>query len=450
MTTRCMMKAKMDEGLKLMSKARRWIACLTLLLGSWAHATEPASGKTAELGFSSARLDYIDQFYAAKVNKGELAGVVTLIARHGKIVHFSAVGYADVERKQKMQRDTIFRLYSMTKPIASTALMMLYEEGRFQMQDPLSKYIPEFANLRVLRKTGAALGDTVPLVRPPTVQDVMRHTAGFSHGLGGAQLDAAYDREGVFGLDVSLSEMMSKLAKIPLLEQPGKRFIYSVGPDIQARLVEVLSGMSFAEFLEKRLFHPLGMRDAGFSVPADSVGRLSAIHWSKDGKLTTLDETHGYPSGGGVLVQPWSANSYTVKHKHTGGSFGLVSTAEDYWRFAQMMLNGGEFNGIRILSPQTVKYMSRDHLGKIGIEGPNDEPIGIGFGLGFAVMKDPGAAGYMSSEGTYFWAGAAGTQFWIDPKEDLVVVAMIQHMATPDVDSFSPQIRSLVYSALLN
>ena len=167
-----------------------------------------------------------------------------------------------------------------------------------------------------------------------------------------------------------------------------------------------------------------------------------------------MDETHGYPSGGGVLRQPWSANSYTVKQIHTGGSFGLVATAEDYWRFAQMLLNGGQLNGTRVLSPQTVQYMTRDHLGALATVQPAQEPgsiaSGLGFGLGFAVVKDPAGAGFMSSEGTYFWAGAAGTQFWVDPKEDLVVVAMIQHMDTPAADNFSPQIRSLVYSALLN
>jgi CubicO group peptidase (beta-lactamase class C family) len=421
---------------------------LTIFMATLAHAGELAGARSEELGFSTARLDYIDQFYIDKVKKGELAGIVTLIARHGKIAHFSAVGYADIEKKQKMRTDTIFRLYSMTKPIASTALMMLYEEGRFQMQDPLSKYIPEFANLRVLRNSGAPLDDTVPVERPPTVQDVMRHTAGFSHGLQKIMLDDEYNKENLFGVDISLSDMMSRLAKIPLLEQPGKKFIYSVGPDVQARLVEVLSGMPFDKFLQKRVFEPLGMKDSGFWVPSDKVARLAAIHWPKNGKLTTLDEIHGHPEGS-FLVQSWSANSYTVKHKRTGGSFGLVSTAEDYWRFAQMMLNGGELNGTRLLSPQVVRYMTRDHLGALAIQGTNGEPNGTGFGLGFGVMRDSAAAGDMSSEGTFFWGGAAGTQFWIDPKEDMVVVAMIQHMATPEADATWSQLHTLVYSALL-
>ena len=421
---------------------------LVLLAVNFAHAAEPKRVRPEEVGLSSARLEYIDRFYGEEVRKGNMAGVVTLIARHGKIAHFAAVGYADLEKKQKMRTDTIFRLYSMTKPIASTALMILYEEGRFQMHDPLSKYIPEFADLRVLRHPGAALSDTVSLQRAPTIEDVMRHTAGFSHGLDATLVDAEYEKQNVFGLDVSLSDMMGKLAKIPLLEQPGRKFIYSVGPDVQARLVEVLSGMPFDEFLQKRLFTPLGMKDAGFFVPAEKAARLAAVHWSKNGKLTTLDDEHGHPEGR-VLVQPWSVNSYGSRHIHTGGSFGLVSTAEDYWRFAQMLLNGGELNGTRILSPQTIRYMSRDHLGPIGF--PSQEgPSGLGFGLGFAVVTDPAAVGYVSSEGAYFWSGAAGTQFWIDPKEDLVVVAMIQHLATHTIDFFGPQMRALVYGALEN
>jgi CubicO group peptidase (beta-lactamase class C family) len=190
------------------------------------------------------------------------------------------------------------------------------------------------------------------------------------------------------------------------------------------------------------------MRDAGFWVPADKAKRLAAVHWVKDGRLVPLDEKHGHP-GGGVLVEPWSVNSYTVNHKHKGGSFGLVSTAEDYWRFAQMMLNGGELQGTRILSPQVVRYMARDHLGAIPIDEPGERPSGLGFGLGFAIMKDPAAAGFMSSEGSFFWSGAAATHFWIDPKEDLVVVAMTQHMGAPAADAVGAQLRTLVYSALM-
>jgi CubicO group peptidase (beta-lactamase class C family) len=422
------------------------IFAISMTIDAWAGDLPRA--RPQEVGFSAERLAYIDRFYGDKVKKGEMAGIVTLIARHGKVAHFSAVGYADAAKKTKLETDTIFRLYSMTKPIASTALMMLYEEGRFQLSDPVSKYIPEFANLRVMRDPNGRLDDTVPASKPPTMQDVFRHTVGFSHGLMENEYDAQYTKANVFGLDVSLAEMMTRLSKIPLRHQPGTQYLYGVGPDIQARLVEVLSGMPFDAFLEKRLFQPLGMRDAGFWALGDKAKRLATVHWDKQGKLTPLDEKHGYPQGG-ALFQPWSVNSYTAKHKHLGGSFGLVSTAEDYWRFAQMMLNGGQLEGVRILSPQTVRYMARDHLGKIGMDTMGGAFQGTGFGLGFAVVQDPAAAGYMSSEGTFYWGGAAGTVFWIDPKENLAVVAMTQHMSVPAIASLWTDVRTLVYSALM-
>jgi CubicO group peptidase (beta-lactamase class C family) len=434
----------------MMRATRCWVAVvIAILLVSAAWADDLPRGRPEEVGFSAERLDYIDKFYADQVKSGRMAGIVTLVARHGKVAHFSAVGYADLEKKKPMETDTIFRLYSMTKPIASTALMMLYQEGRFQMNDPLSKYITEFANLRVLRAPDGPFDETVAPVHAPTMQDVMRHTAGFTHGLGTDAFDAQYTKANVFGLDVTLAEMMSKLSKIPLRYQPGTKFVYSVGPDVQARLVEVLSGMPFDEFLQKRLFDPLGMKDAGFWVPPEKVNRLATVYWAKDGKLLPLDAAHGHPPGG-VLVEPSLVNSYTANHKHKGGSFGLVSTAEDYWRFAQMMLNGGQFDGRRVLAPQVVHYMGRDHLGTVSMDSPGDRPSGIGFGLGFAVMKNPAEAGYMSSEGTFFWAGAADTHFWIDPKEDLVVVAMTQDMeGAPGMETLRSQLRTLVYSALM-
>jgi len=397
-------------------------------------------------GFSSERLAYIDKFYAGEVDKGELAGIVLVISRHGKIVHESAIGYADIDKKQKMDKDTIFRYYSMTKPITSTALMMLYEEGRFQISDPIAKYLPEFKDIRVLKNPDAVRDATVPADHPPTVQDIMRHTAGFSHGLNGDAFEKEYAKADLWGNDVSLEDMVHRLAKIPLRNQPATKWEYSVGPDVQARLVEVLSGMPFDEFLEKHLFTPLGMHDAGYFVPPDKASRLATVYWMKDGKLTPLDEAHGHPGGDTFVFQPWSVNSYTVRHKRTGGSYGVAGSAEDYWRFAQMMLNGGELNGKRILSPQTVQFMAQDHLEPAGIP---DQNHGVGFGLGFAVMKNEAAAGYMSPEGSFFWAGAAATHFWIDPKEDIVVVSMTQHMHTPAADGLWDQLRTLVYSALM-
>ncbi|MGA2205808.1 MAG: serine hydrolase domain-containing protein [Terracidiphilus sp.] len=431
-----------------MLKVRRILLALALLgLGTWQAVSQGLpTARPEDTGFSAERLAKIDSFYADQVKQGQMAGIVMLIARHGKIAHFSAIGYADVEKHQPMKKDTIFRMYSMTKPIASVALMTLYEEGRFQMDDPISKYLPEFSNLRVLRNPDGPLDDTVPAEHPPTVQDILRHTAGFTHGLTRGALDVEYMNDNLFGLDVTLKEMMDKLSKLPLRYQPGTKFAYSVGPDVQARLVEVLSGMPFNEYLSKHLFEPLGMKDTGYWVPPDKADRQATVYWMNDGKLTPLDNVHGHPPGGIFVTEPWSVNSYTVDHKHKGGSYGLVSTAADYWRFAQMMLDGGAFNGVRVLSPHVVQYMATDHLEPCGIP---DEGNGLGFGLGFAVMKNSAGAGYMSSEGTYFWAGAAATYFWIDPKEDMVVVALTQHMATPEADALPAQLRTVVYSALM-
>jgi CubicO group peptidase (beta-lactamase class C family) len=397
-------------------------------------------------GFSPERLAYIDQYYSEKIDHGDMAGIVTLVSRHGKIVHFSALGYADVEKHTKMEKNTIFRQYSMTKAIATTALMTLYEQGLFQIDDPISKYLPEFANLRVLRTPDGPLDETVAPEHPPTIHDIMRHTAGFTHGLSDDKFDQQYVKADLFSVDITLDEMMKRLAKIPLRYQPGTKWSYSVGPDVQARLVEVFSGVPFDEYLQKHIFDPLGMKDTGFWLGPDKADRLAAVHWMKDGKLTTLDEAHGHPGGDQVLFQPWSVNSYTVNHKRKGGSFGLVATAEDYWRFAQMILNGGELNGVRILSPRTVHFMGQDHLAPAGIP---DNDKGCGFGLGFEVIENQAAAATLGSDGGLTWGGAAATSFWIDPKEDIVVIAMTQHMKAQAAQDAVGRIRTLVYSALI-
>jgi CubicO group peptidase (beta-lactamase class C family) len=397
-------------------------------------------------GFSPQRLAYIDKFYSEMIDHGDLAGIVTLVSRHGKIVHYSALGYADMEKHTKMQKDTIFRQYSMTKAITSTALMMLYEQGRFQIDDPISKYLPEFTDLRVLRTPDGPLDETVAPVRPPTIHDIMRHTAGFTHGLLSDKFDKQYEKADLLGVDVTLDEMMKRLAKIPLRYQPGKTFDYSVGPDVQARVVEVISGVPFDEYLQKHIFDPLRMKDTGFWLGPDKVDRLATVYWVKDGKLTPLDVAHGHPDGDVPILQPWSVNSYTVNHKRKGGSYGLVATAEDYWRFAQMILSGGELDGVRILSPQTVHFMGQDHLEPAGIP---DFEKGRGFGLGFAVVENQAAAATLGSDGGLYWGGAANTSFWIDPKEDIVVIAMTQHMSAPAAGDAVAQMRTLVYSALI-
>ena len=397
-----------------------------------------------DVGFSSEQLNKIETYFASRVEKGEIAGIVTLVARHGKIAHFSAVGYQDAEQEIPMEKDTIFRVYSMTKPIVSTALMMLYQDGLFQMNDPLSKFIPEFADLRVLRDPNGPLDETVAMEREPTIQDILRHTAGFSHCLGNSEYDKACVELGLFSTQTSLTEMMTALSKIPLMNQPGSQYRYSIGPDVALRLVEVISGMSADDYLEQRMFDRLGMDDTGYMVNSDNAHRLSPIHWRKNGELVPIDEAHGRPRGG-VLAEPWSVNSYTFDHEYKGGSLGLVSTTEDYFRFAQAILNGGELNGERLLGAKTVEFMSRNHLSE---EQNSTFSPALGFGLGFATIEDATGVGYPATEGTFYWSGAASTYFWIDPVEDIVVVSMTQHMGVRETGAVRGELSALVYGAL--
>jgi CubicO group peptidase (beta-lactamase class C family) len=431
------------------SRAIRIGVVFAALMVGRAWAVDLPRARPEEVGLSAERLDYIDKIYAERVEKGEIAGAVILVARHGKIAHFNAVGYANVETKQKMETGNIFRLYSMTKPITSAALMTLYQDGQFLMSDPISKYLPEFANLRVARNPDGPFDATVAADQPPTMQDILRHTAGFTHGNSPGPFDSQYAKADIFGLDVTLAEMTQKLATLPLHYQPGTKWEYSIGPSVASRLVEVLSGMPYDEYLEKRVLKPLGMTDTDFWVPPGKAARLVPMNWFKDGKITLLDEAHGDPKWG-FFTAPAMVNSYTVNHKRKDGSYGLVATAADYWRFAQAMANGGVLNGARVLSPETIQFMMTDQLGGLPVHyQPGPRPSGLGFGLGFAVLKDAVAAGYPSPEGTVFWDGAAGTQFWIDPKHDMVVVAMIQQFGPPGSEPLAAQLHALVASALV-
>ena len=397
-----------------------------------------------EVGFSSEQLDKIESYFQGRVDRGEIAGIVTLVARKGKIAHLSAVGYQDVDRGIPMDTDTLFRVYSMTKPIVSTALMMLYQDGLFQLNDPLSKFIPEFSNLRVLRSPNGPLNETVEMEREPTVQDILRHTAGFSHGLGNSEYDRAFVGTGIFRPETSLAEMMTALSTIPLMNQPGSMYRYSIGPDVALRLVEIISGMSADDYLQQRMFDPLEMNDTGYVVDSNNAHRLSPIHWNNDGQLAPIDSEHGSPAGG-VLVEDWSVNNYTVDHDYKGGSIGLVATAADYWRFAQAMINGGELNGERIIGPKTVEFMASNHL--TAQQHETFSPA-MGFGLGFATIENPAGVGYIASKGSFYWGGAAATSFWIDPVEDIVVIGMTQHMGTPNTGAIRGELHALVYGAL--
>lgn len=329
----------------------------------------------------------------------------------------------------------------MTKPITAVAMMILYEEGKWNPEDSLAKYIPEFKSLKVLKEVDAK-GDVV-VEDPdhlPTVGELMTHTAGFTYGFfGDTPVDRIYKEKEVWG-SKSLDEFVQKLAAIPLLYQPGTRWVYSASVDIQGYLVEKLSGKPLPQFMKERIFEPLGMNDTGFYVPAEKIARLSALYTVND-----KNELVGAKTGGDYSKPPMMPS----------GGGGLTSTADDYMRFAQMLLNGGELNGVRILAPSSVKLMSSNHLlprlmtGEFGIGMQRMRP-GFGYGYDVAVFTDPPLAGSTAGQGTFLWDGAAATWFWIDPANDIVFVGMVQRMLdarTPNLEHLS---RALVYQALLD
>lgn len=373
------------------------------------------TARPAEAGFSPERLGHLDATMQRLVAEQELYGVVTMAARHGKVFHHKAVGMRDQAAGEPMTPDTIFRIYSMTKPIIGVAMMILYEEGKWKLDDPIHKYIPEFRDLKVYAGENKS-GDLI-LKEPdhaPTLRELMTHSAGFTYGaFGNTPVDKLYTEKNVLDANSSLSDMIDKLAGIPLLYQPGTRWVYSVSVDIQGYLVEKLSGRSLPEFLEERIFEPLDMRDTGFYVPEAKRDRFAQLYgWDEEKQM--LQPARGDRFGAADYNSPPSLPS---------GGAGLVSTARDYLRFSQMLLNGGKLGNVRILAPATVVLLRADHLPA----GMNVYP-GVGFGLDFAVITDPVRAGTLTGKGTYYWGGAAGTWFWIDPEHDIVFIGMIQRM----------------------
>jgi CubicO group peptidase (beta-lactamase class C family) len=417
-------------------KLARPFACSLLLafvVGSVAAADLPTA-RPESVGMSSQRLERFTSTMRGLAEQGQLSGVVTMIAKDGKVVQFDASGKRDIASGAPMQKDTIFRIYSMTKPVTGVAMMILFEEGKWQLNDPVSKHIPEFANLKVA-KINPASGTVTQVApdHPMTMRELMSHSGGLTYGLfGSTAVDKMYMDAGVLDVSQPMQSMIDKLAKIPLLFQPGERWQYSVSVDVQGYLVEKLSGQPFAEFLQQRIFAPLKMSDTGFYVPAEKMDRFASFYtYDKDRKLVPhpgLDSRSDFksmpvfPSGGG----------------------GLVSTASDYMRFCQMLLNEGVLGGQRILSPLTVQLMRSNVLPATA----RTMAPGTGFGLDFAVVDDPIAAGGLGGAGTYYWGGYAGTWFWIDPVYELIVIGMIQHRADgmPDVRGLS---RNLAYQAIV-
>lgn len=344
------------------------------------------------------------------VESGELAGAVLMIAQDGKVRAFEAMGYQDLENKVPMQTDTIFRIYSMTKPIAGVALMTLYDEGKFKLSDPVEKYIPEFAGLRVAAADGAdGMPVTEPATHPMTIRELMSHSGGLTYGFfSQSQVDALYVKANVLDPNTTLKQMVEKLGKIPLWAQPGTTWHYSVSVDVQGYLVEVLSGMPFDQYLNEKIFTPLDMPDTAFYVPAEKADRLARYYGLQGGRLVS---------------QPNQA--YLEEPIFLSGGGGLVSTAHDYMQFALMLVNEGEWNGRRILSEEAVELMRSDQLppGIAGLGGFMDP--GNSFGLDFAIVTDSEKA-FGPPAGAHWWFGIAGTWFWIDPVNELVFIGMIQ------------------------
>ena len=400
-------------------KALRSIAgglILTLSGAAFTWAAGLPSASPEDLGFSSERLARIAPVIQGEIDKGQYPGAVMLVARKGKVIYFESVGQLDPANGKPMGKDAIFRLYSMTKAYTSVAAMMLMEEGKLRLTDPVSKYLPALAKLEVSVPvidpyTGATKYVNVPTDRDVNIQDLLRHTSGIVYGqyTSHPKVKELYAKEGVDWKDVTPAEQIERLAKVPLAHQPGTTFEYSLSVDVLGRVIEAITGMTLGQFLQERIFAPLAMTDSAFIVPPEKRDRLAqpfAVDRATDKPINLLD--------------------VTVAQKNDAGGAGSVGTTMDYARFLQMLLNGGELDGVRLLSPTTVAYMTADHLGDAKFSGSTTLPAGTGFGLGFAVRKETGLFEVTGTKGEYFWGGAAGTGFYVDPTEEIVVVWMTQ------------------------
>jgi CubicO group peptidase (beta-lactamase class C family) len=423
---------------------------LLVLLTAIASAQSPSLTPVVpeSVGLSSERLNRIDGIMQGYVDREEAAGAVALIARRGKVAYLKSWGHQDREAGTEMTDDTIFRIYSMSKPITSVAVMMLHEQGHFFLDDPVAKFLPEFKDMQVQTETvnsetGEVSTEDAPAERPITIRDLLRHTSGLSYGVfGNTKVDQQYRKAGVLTNDKDLAHMVSKLGKIPLRFQPGTQWHYSVSVDVAGRLVEVVSGMPFDQFLRERVFNPLNMHDTGFKVPSAKANRFSVLYTPKGqptGREAFLKQ--GPPT---KLIEPLVSEDLGDFGEETtffSGGGGLVSTTHDYLQFCRMMLNGGKLNGHRILSRKSVELMTTGHLHGIkGFEGSET------FGLGFAILDDLGRGGKLGSEGTFDWGGAAGTKFWIDPEEDLIGIFMVQIL--PHRTRMGAEFRLLTYQAI--
>ncbi len=422
-----------------------WLSLLLAVgISSGARSAELAQAAPAQVGLSAERLARLDDYMKRQVAGGHMPGAVTLVARHGRLVAFNSYGEADPDHHRPMTRDAIFRIYSQTKVVTAVAMMMLFEEGKWQFDDPVTRFIPEFKSLRVYKGTNEdgslQLEDAS---RAPTMRELLTHSAGFGYGLNESNpVDKAYAQSN-FMRSRDSAEAIQRIAKLPLASEPGMHWRYSAAVDIQGYIVERITGTSLPEFMQNRIFGPLKMKDTGFYVPASKKDRFVAMK-----KYDPVSKSLVEPSG--VLLFDFSQPPGTAS-----GGAGLVSTASDYLRFAQMLLNGGELEGVRILAPGTVHLLASNHLAddiRIHPKEPYGTDTGFGFGVNVGVVLDPAKVGTLEGEGSYSWGGAAGTTFWVDPKNDVVCVVMMQVLdrwIDPQLKHFDQDISSIIYGALI-
>lgn len=414
-----------------------------------AYSAELPTSKPEREGMSSDRLERVQAMQDRYTSEGKIAGTLTAVVRNGKIVHASASGQKSATDDRPIEMDDLFRIYSMTKPITATAAMQLYEQGKFQLTDPVSKFIPELKDLKVMKD-----GKLVPAQNEMTMQQLLSHTAGLSYGFDpNDPVDQAYQKADLFA-SKDLDEFIQKVATLPLKYEPGEQWHYSIAVDVTGLVVERISGQPFDEYLQEHIFEPLDMRDTFFAVPEDKLDRFLPNHFlnPQNGQATVITpEAQAATPGFTTCAAMCDYENVTL---FSGGG-GLVSTLRDYVRYAEAMRDG-ELDGVRILSPKTVNYMRANHLPAsiAGSGGSGEQPTlgggglgGFGFGLGFGIVTDTAANGAMGSAGQYFWGGAAGTVFWIDPVEDIVVVSMMQLMG--GWPSYRPDLRVATYQALI-
>ena len=395
-----------------------------LLFSLQAYAQEVVAGISLE------RLRHYESFVVREVDEQKIAGAVSLINRQGELVYSRAIGLSDVDEGTPMAEDQIFYIQSMTKPIISVALMLLFEQGHFRLDDPVSKYLPKFANWPVVKNPqDGRSGDTEPLKRDITIRHLLTHTSGMTHGTGRSRLDEEIREQINKGEFVTVQDRLEALMEFPLYGQPGDQWQYSYSPDVLAILIEQFSGMSTDAFLKARIFEPLDMHDTGYNLNDEQAQRVA--------KLYNLDEAGNLQ----LSTRQESAQGNTI----WSGMNGLWSTAADYMKFSRMMMNAGELNGTRIISRKTVDLITENHIGDLMLAPPRP---GQGFGLGFAVMTDRAASGALVSNGTFYWSGAYNTFFFIDPTEELVAIFMTQ--SWPFTRSYRQKVQKLVPQAIVD